>query len=195
MNASPATYIDKGAIISRCGKYRYRLWREWRLHPKPAQWNMWTEDDGSSVVDGDGHQLGEPRRCVFVMLNPSTADGDVDDPTIRRCVGFAKAWGYDRLEVINLFAYRATNPRDLLAIHHTDDPVGIDNQRHFDRALENNGVIICAWGAHGAHLGQDETALGWLGCHKRHALKITADGHPGHPLYLPANSELREFRP
>jgi len=82
----------KARTISACGRYRYRLWREWRLHPKPAQWRMWFCENGAPVLDGSGQQLGEPIACVFIMLNPSTADGDTDDPTIRRCVAFAKAW-------------------------------------------------------------------------------------------------------
>ncbi len=88
------SYIRKGATLSACGRYRYRLWREWRLHPKPALWDMWTDAAGQPIVDGAGEQLGEPKACIFIMLNPSTADGDQDDPTIRRCVGFAKAWGF-----------------------------------------------------------------------------------------------------
>ncbi|TIW09543.1 MAG: DUF1643 domain-containing protein [Mesorhizobium sp.] len=195
---SPALYISKGATISACGKYRYRLWREWRLHPAPALWNMWTDEHGKPVVDGGGHQLGEPKACVFVMLNPSTADGEEDDPTIRRCVGYAKAWGYDRLEVINLFAYRATEPKALLALGHNDDPVGEGNLDAFRHVLNLDypvGTIICAWGAHGAHLGQDETALGWMGSHRRYALGLTKDGHPRHPLYLPASATPMEFRP
>lgn len=192
------TYIAKGAEISACGKYRYRLWREWRLHPAPAQWDMWSEDDGTPIVDGAGAQLGEPKACVFIMLNPSTADGSEDDPTIRRCVGFARAWGYDRLEVVNLFAYRATDPATLLALTHEYDPVGVRNQHHFDQVLFYGypiGVIVCAWGAHGAHLGQDETALGWLREHERFALGLTKGGHPRHPLYVSAETPLAPFRP
>lgn len=192
------TYVAKGAEISACGTYRYRLWREWRLHPLPAQWDMWAENDGTAIVDGAGHQLGEPKACVFIMLNPSTADGDEDDPTIRRCVGFAQAWGYDRLEVINLFAYRATDPKALLTLTHDQDSVGVFNQRAFNSVLFGGyplGIIICAWGAHGAHLGQDETALGWLGNHERFALGLTKNGHPRHPLYVKADATLVEFRP
>jgi hypothetical protein len=192
------TYISAGATISACGRYRYRLWREWRLHPKPAQWDMWTDDAGKPVVDGAGKQLGHPKTCIFIMLNPSTADGEQDDPTIRKCVGFAKLLGYDRLEVVNLFAHRATDPRALLALNHDDDPVGVDNQRHVGRVLFDEyprGVIICAWGVHGAHLGQDETMLGWLGDLPRHALALTKDGHPRHPLYVPYSAKLQEFRP
>lgn len=186
-------YIDAGADISPCGKYRYRLWREWRLHPLPAQWDMWTNDDGSPIVDGAGQQLGEPKTCLFVMLNPSTADGKEDDPTIRRCVGFAKSWGYDRMEVVNLFAYRATDPRNLLALKHSDEPWGIDNQSKIYRAMDKSvNRIVCAWGAHGTHLGQGETVLGWIEDYAEFldetpeivALGLTKDGQPRHPLYL-----------
>jgi hypothetical protein len=192
-------YVSAGAAISSCGRYRYRLWREWRLHPKPAQWDMWT-DHGKPVLDGAGQQLGEPKSCIFVMLNPSTADGSTDDPTIRRCVAFAKAWSYDRLEVLNLFAYRATDPQQLLALNHDDDPVGPGNKDAFDRAFFSPGtrpvgVVVCAWGVHGAHVGQDETALGWMGEHKRYALGLTKDGHPKHPLYISSSAQLLEFRP
>ena len=183
-------YCASGATISSCGTYRYRLWREWRSG-STGQWDMWTDDDGAPVVDGAGHQIGEPKACVFIMLNPSTADGDEDDPTIRRCVGYAKAWGYDRMEVVNLFAYRATDPKQLLALNHDDEPWGIDNRRHIERAIGDAGMIVCAWGAHGAHLGQDQIVLGWIESSyakaEPHALKLTKHGHPAHPLYLPAN--------
>lgn len=191
-------YIDKGATISACGRYRYRLWREWRLWPEPAKWHWWTEEDGTPVVDGAGKQLGEPLSCIFIMLNPSTADGAEDDPTIRRCVGYARRWGYDRIDVLNLFAHRATDPRALLALNDADDPVGPDNKRAFERVLYSGrpvGPIICAWGAHGAHLGQDETALGWLVEHERFALGLTKDGHPKHPLYLKSDAAPVPYRP
>lgn len=190
------TYVASGATLSSCGRYRYRLWREWRLHPAPAQWEMWKDERGKPVLDGAGHQIGKPRSVVFIMLNPSTADGSVDDPTIRRCVGFAKAWGYDRLEVVNLFAYRATNPRDLLQLSHVD-PVGDENQRHIEEALCGYplGKIVCAWGSHGSHLEQGETVLGWLGYRPRYALGLTSSGQPRHPLYVPGNTPLIEFKP
>ncbi len=190
-------YLSAGASISSCGRYRYRLWREWRLHPEPAQWDMWADEQGP-VLDGAGAQLGEPKICIFIMLNPSTADGSVDDPTIRRCVGFASRWGFDRLEVLNLFAFRATDPRDLFALNHDDDPVGPGNSEAFRDVLfppRLVGRVVCAWGAQGGYLGQDETVLGWLGEHERHALGLTKDGHPRHPLYVPADTELVRFRP
>ncbi len=91
------------AVLSECARYRYRLDRAW---------------------ERDDHGLGT---VTWVMLNPSTADADVDDPTIRRCIGFSKAWGYNALTVVNLFAWRATSPRDLCAV---EDPVGPDNEAH-----------------------------------------------------------------
>lgn len=196
--AGSAAYVEKGADISACGRYRWRLWREWRLHPAPAQWDMWADENGKPVVDGAGTPILEPKACIFVMLNPSTADGEEDDPTIRRCVAFAKAWGYDRLEVLNLFAYRATDPQALLALNHDDDPVGVHNSRAFNQVLIYGhpvGTIICAWGVHGAHLGQDETVLGWMEDRPRYALGLTKDGHPKHPLYLRADAKPARFRP
>lgn len=191
-------YLDKGAKLSNCGRYRYRLWREWRNHPEPAQWDMWTEEDGSPCLDGAGLQIGEPKSCVFVMLNPSTADGAVDDPTIRRCVDFAKRHQFDRLEVVNLFAHRATDPAQLLALNHGDDPVGLRNQGNVERALDRAGLIICAWGAHGGHLGQDETMLGWIEDANWQdapivALGLTKEGHPRHPLYLRRDAAVVPF--
>ncbi|KUR71217.1 hypothetical protein AQZ52_11140 [Novosphingobium fuchskuhlense] len=197
MSAAP-TYLAAGADISSCERYRYRLWREWRNHPAPAMWDMWTDDLGLPVVDGAGEQLGEPLACVFVMLNPSTADGHTDDPTVRRCVGFAQRLGFDRLEVVNLFAYRATDPHELLALGHQDDPVGVRNQRAVAKALDSAGMIICAWGAHGGHLGQDQTILGWIDTSNQRgapvmALGLTKNGHPRHPLYLAADSQPIAF--
>lgn len=185
------TYLHKGASISNCGRYRYRLWREWRGTGTDKTWAWLKGEDGKVAVDGAGAPLGEPKSALFIMLNPSTADGDQDDPTIRRCVGFAKAWGYDRMEVVNLFAWRATKPADLLAVNHPDDPVGENNREHIRRAAAGAGIIVCAWGAQGGHLGQDETTLGWLSdaqLRRCHALKTTKEGYPGHPLYIAAST-------
>lgn len=188
-------YIAKGAAISPCERYRYRLWREWRGTASDENW-LWLEgEDGNRAVDGAGYDLGWPKTCVFVMLNPSTADGEQDDPTIRRCVAFAKRLKFDRLEVINLFAHRATDPKALLALGHDDDPVGVDNQRHVASACRDAGLIVCAWGAHGKHLGQDETMLGWLSDEDAPivALGLTKDGHPRHPLYLRSDAPIIPF--
>jgi hypothetical protein len=182
------TYIEKGAEISPCGRYRYRLWREWRtLEPTPRDHWRWF-----GVKDGAGQELGEPKTIWFVMLNPSTADGAVDDATIRKCVKFARREQYDRMEVINLFAFRATDPRDLLAIGHNDDPVGYRNQETVDK-IEADDVVVCAWGAHGDHLGQNETMLGWLGNRRLFCLGTTKEGHPRHPLYVRDDQPLLPF--
>lgn len=191
----PSSYCQSRATISECGQYRYTLVREWRSW-KSAQWDMWKDEADQPVLDGDGAQLGEPKPCVFVMLNPSTADGNQDDPTIRRCVAFAKAWGYDRLEVVNLFAYRATDPKDLFAISAAGDPIGPDNQRAVEDACWDAGIVVCAWGAHGGYIDQDETVLGWIegAGATPYALKLTKDGYPSHPLYLKGDLQPFPYR-
>jgi hypothetical protein len=147
------------AVISDCGRYRYLLTR----------------------------QVGTGARvAVFIMLNPSTADATNDDPTIRRCVGFARRWECGRLAVLNLFAVRATDPADMKRAR---DPVGPENKVWFDRILRTRrlGRVVCAWGVHGAHREQDRAVLGWLeryGIRPR-VLGTTVEGHPRHPLYLP----------
>jgi hypothetical protein len=158
----------RSAVISHCGKYRYHLYR----------------------------RLGEGRRAAtFIMLNPSTADHEVDDPTIRKVMGFARHWGCDELHVVNLFAYRATRLMDLRA---AVDPVGPENSAWLRRAVElaSDGLVVCAWGTHGAYMGQDKAALGWVGglCQPM-CLGRTQDGHPRHPLYVPYSAELRGFNP
>ncbi len=187
-------YINKGAIISADGHYRYLLWREWRGTHDPKNWRWLRDDRGRIEKDGSGADLGEPKVCAFVMLNPSTADGDIDDPTIRKCVGFAKLWRYERLEVVNLFAYRATDPRTVLRLGHNDDPVGSQAQQYFDSLIDRAGIVVCAWGAHGSHLDQDETALGWLRDKPIYTLGLTKDGHPRHPLYMSYAARPMRFR-
>lgn len=191
-----AAYIASGATISACGRYRYRLWREWRGTHDTKNWRWMTDARGQVCKDGAGLNLGEPWSCVFIMLNPSTADGKHDDPTIRRCVAFAKAWKFERMEVVNLFAYRATDPRELLRLGHDDDPVGAENQRHIEDATVRSKRIVCAWGAHGGHLDQDETVLGWLVQHQGSdcvALGLTKDGKPRHPLYMRTDAQPVPF--
>ncbi len=167
MSASLTLPLEDNAVISACGSYRYLLTRQ--------------------VGSGS-------RTATFVMLNPSTADATNDDPTIRRCIGFARQWGCGRLAVLNLFAIRATDPADM---KRAADPVGPENRDWFDRTLSvpDAGPVICAWGVHGEHRGQDQTVLGWLAGYgfEPLALGVTRDGHPKHPLYLPKSAEPLPF--
>lgn len=156
--------MEKGARLSECSAYRYSLTRRWG-------------SDGTTVL--------------WVMLNPSTADADVDDPTIRRCIGFSKAWGFDGLEVINLFALRATDPKEL-ARH--PSPEGPDNWREHAEWKGYCGRTVVAWGAH------PMAAVGARSVEKMYAargavcLGRTKSGHPRHPLYVRADQPLEPWR-
>lgn len=150
--------IIKGAVISPCQLYRYALWRYW--------------ESGRPIL-------------VFVMLNPSTADAEVDDPTILRCCERARRDGYGGILVVNLFGLRATDPKELF--RHAD-PVGPDNDEAIKiAAAAPNSTLICAWGNHGGLHGRDKAVLGMLREAGRSpmALKISKSGQPAHPLYLP----------
>lgn len=144
------------AHYSSNGAYRYRLDRRW----------------------------GGGRAVLFVMLNPSTATELANDPTIERCERRARMWGHGALSVVNLFAYRATRPRDLMR---AADPVGPDNDAQILTAAQEAGLILCAWGVHGVFQGRDKSVEHLLRDQglALHALAWTAGGTPRHPLYLP----------
>ena len=126
---------------------------------------------------------------MFVGLNPSTAAESVDDPTIRRCVSFARDWGYTGLCMTNLFAFRATKPTDLFR---ASEPFGPDNDHHLLDAAQSAGVIVAAWGVAGVYRGRDEAVRELLP--KMHYLKFTKDGHPAHPLYLPKTANPKPWK-
>lgn len=153
------------ATISKCGTYRYLLGRTW----------------GSQAP-----------RCCFVMLNPSTADGTVDDPTIRRCVGFARKWGFGAMSVVNLFAFRATYPAQL---NTASDPVGPENDGHIlvETSRKDCELVIAAWGAHGANHKERCKEVEGVVHQRMSCLGLTKDGHPRHPLYVPSNAVLVPF--
>lgn len=151
MNKTP---MERRTILSPCRKYRYCLWREW--------------DKGNQAY------------ALFIGLNPSTADEVEDDATIRRCVGYAKRWGYGALCMVNLFAFRATDPRML---KEQDAPVGEDNDRWLVECATDAAVVVAAWGVGGSLLARDRAVMrlldGKLSC-----LALTKNEHPKHPLYL-----------
>jgi len=117
------------------------------------------------------------------MCNPSTADADLDDPTIRRCIGYAKAWGYDALLVTNLMAWRATDPGDLPG---GAEAVGPGNMDALLTGVQSAGLVVCAWGAHPKAVARGVPFADLMRGrgYKLHALKLTKEGHPAHPLYL-----------
>jgi hypothetical protein len=122
-------------------------------------------------------------RVNFVMLNPSTADAHSIDPTVRRCVGFATSWGFGCIEVTNLFAFRATDPRVLMA---RGEPVGDGNDRAIIDSATSADQVVVAWGTKGSHRGRGaevEALLRSIGVRPM-ALGVTRGGHPAHPLYL-----------
>lgn len=185
-------YINKGAEISKDGIYRYRLWREWRGTHDPENWRWF------GAKDGAGEELGEPKACVFIMLNPSTADGETDDPTIRKCVSFCRLWRYELLIVVNLFAFRATKPKELFKV---GEPVGWENQSYVERSIHRAGLIVCAWGSIGGYLGQDQTMLGWIDKANIKDARVvalgltTSNGQPRHPLYIPYAVSFSDYDP
>jgi hypothetical protein len=149
------------AYLSEDGLYRYSLTRDF------------------GTLDGEGI-------CTFVMLNPSTADATQDDPTIRRCIRFAREWGFDRLKVVNLYALRATDPKQLWL---ADDPVGPENDHVLSLAFGSSALTIAAWGATARQTRVAEIMSWPMRPHL--CLGLTKDGHPRHPLYLRADAKLR----
>ena len=145
--------LRSGAIFDSDHRFRYRLWREW---------------------DSD-----LPRLC-FVLLNPSVADADADDPTVRRCIGYSKRWGYGAIDVVNLFAFRATRPAYL---RRAADPIGPANDRHIREAIESAGGVIAAWGNEGAWRDRHATVQALLP-EETLCFGMTRVGQPRHPLYL-----------
>lgn len=156
------TDMYRSAIMSQCGKYRYALERVWNN-------NRWKS---KGLVN-------------WIMLNPSTADGREDDPTIRRCMSFAKDWGYGGIIVTNLFAFRATNPRDL---GKDMKAIGVDNDLYLSSIAYNSEIVICAWGAWAPAQDRAAQVRQELGSnHDLHVLALTKHGAPVHPLYQPKN--------
>lgn len=158
------TDMHRSAEFSPCRTWRYALHRRW--------------DESLPTL-------------AVIGLNPSTADETQDDPTIRRIMGFARSWGFGGIAMLNLFAFRATDPKDMKAAR---DPVGLDNDRAIMLHTEDR-CVLCCWGAHGQHKGRAARVLSNL---ERHAcrpfhLGRTKAGHPKHPLYLRSDTQPMWF--
>jgi hypothetical protein len=157
MKTFPMAAAHGSAIFSPCGRYRYELTR-------------WCKGTGASV-----------RPVVFIMLNPSTASEELDDPTICRCWGFTTTWGYRSMVIVNLFALRATDPKEL---YQAESPVGPENDRWLLQSTAGAAMIVAAWGKHGGLGRRAEAVLQLLAARPLTRLVLNKDGSPKHPLYL-----------
>ena len=144
------------AVYSDCERYRYALTRVW-------------EPEGQTAL--------------FVMLNPSTATEVQNDPTVERCERRARVLGFGAFRVCNIFAWRETDPKKMVA---AEDPVGPENDAAITEGCAWADRIICAWGAHGEHLGRGPAVERLMrGAGKPlYSLGLTQKGHPRHPLYI-----------
>lgn len=162
-----ARYLSRGATFSADRRYRYHLWRQW---------------------------ADNPQRVCFVGLNPSTADESEDDPTIRKCIGFAMRWSYGAIDMVNLFAWRSTDPRGLLE---ADYPVGPANDREIEAVCARASLVVVCWGTgspgklaklvvrRAAQVVAGPLAGAVIKC-----LGRCADGSPRHPSRLPYATKL-----
>lgn len=149
--------MRKDAILDETQQYRYWLLREW---------------DASLP------------KMVFVMLNPSTADADVDDATIRRCINFAKASDYGSIQVVNLFAFKATKPE--LLRDKNIEPIGDRNDKYILDTCRNSDIVIAAWGVNGKLNSRNAYVERLIGTntYDLHCLGVSTEGHPRHPLFV-----------
>lgn len=146
-----------GAEFSACERYRYRLWRKWDPSRPPL---------------------------VVILLNPSTATHEVNDPTVTRCIMRAQAMGFGGLVVLNAFAWRDTDPEKMKS---APEPIGIHNDEVILEVCAAAGAVLCGWGTHGGYRYRDAQLLALLRENgiKPGALGFNGDGTPKHPLYVP----------
>lgn len=158
-------FLERDAVISDCGRYRYLLRRTWD-HGKP--------------------------RALLIMLNPSTADAEIDDATIRSCIRLSKGLGYGSFEVVNVFAWRATKPDELLI---ASDPCGPQNEDHVRAALHRCDIPICAWGAWPPAREASTFIMNAIRASRPAAFCFgkTASGAPKHPLYIKSGTQLEAY--
>ena len=145
--------MKKKANISKDKIYRYTLSRTW--------------DSTKPTV-------------LFIGLNPSIADENIDDPTITRCINFAKDWGYGTLLMANLFAFRSTYPKEIYLI---DDPIGKDNDHYILECVKQSDLIIACWGNNGTYMDREKIIKELVP--NLYCLQKNKNGTPHHPLRLP----------
>lgn len=158
-------FVERGALFDRSEAYRYLLWRRWSGGP----------------------------RILWVLLNPSTADETEGglDPTLRRCVGFSRDWGFGQMRICNAFALRSTDPKGL---YRTKDPVGPLNDQTIAEEAEKADQVIVGWGGHGGLHGRADRVFEIVKPYGVRCLAVTKGGEPGHPLYLAASSPRVHYR-
>mgnify|MGYP001187935155 FL=1 len=153
---------NTGATFSKCNRYRYVLWRKWNS--------------------------SDPQ-VMFIGLNPSTADHIHNDPTISRCINYAKSWGYGGIYMVNIFSYKTTYPDRLKS---AIDPIGKNTNDWIKKIYDITHMCIAAWGNNGQLLNRSDKIRAMLP--KMHCLKITKSGEPSHPLYLKASLKPITYR-
>jgi hypothetical protein len=158
-------FTDKGARFDPSQRFRYALWRTWA-------------NKGARYVN-------------FVMLNPSTADAEVLDPTVTRCVKYSHQWGYDGVHVTNIFALRSTDPRELYAV---TDPVGPSNDQFILETADRAALVVVAWGTHGRFRDRGMEIAELLVPFKPKHFGLTRQGQPRHPLDLRSDADLIDFK-
>jgi len=155
------SFIYKNATFSSCRTYRYSLSRVWDKKKKYV---------------------------LFIGLNPSTANEEADDPTIRRCINYSKDWGYGGFMMVNLFAYRTTLPSNLKKVKY---PVGSENDKYIVTLSKKADITVAAWGNNGDFYSRDKEVLSLVP--SLMCLKINKSGQPAHPLYLKKGLKLTKF--
>jgi len=160
------------AVFSPCLKYRYALWY---CLQEP---NLFGEEEEENAI-------------AFLMLNPSTADENKSDPTVTRCQNHARRLGYNALYVLNLFAYRATDPKDMYA---ANEPIGVENDKFIDSICEGVDEVVLAFGNHGEYRDRWKIVERLKGKTNLKYLELNQSGMPKHPLYVASETDLKDWK-